>query len=304
MEIWFGTLVWLTWLLLSLTIVFGATLIFMFFHFWKFKKAKAMKTVEVVKKKGIPFYYKKNTLSSSEANNSIFSSKMKILFLKFSLLFDGKELNPVDNKLSAKQQKHSEKIQTKKSKIATLQNHIITLQTKPNPDKMSLEEKIIFFLNSDSHFKNEFLKSNLAPSTTESEIKDNLRKFPEEVARFNFLFKLLNEGFDLNRINFELPVKMGSKTVFVDITIHDDTNNHTTENAVCFIEMKKSSTTDLTEATKQLHSYLSATPNIKYGIVSNSKTDKFFVKKTELDKISFVKTENFLSNVKEESQGS
>lgn len=299
---WFETINWLTWLLFSLAIVLITVLVFMYFRFWRFKKAKKMKTVEVVKKKGVPFYYKKNTLSSSETDSSIFTLKIKIKFLKLSLLFAGKEFVQT-KKMTPKQQKHSEKIQTKKSKISTYENHILTLQTKPNPDKMTLEGKIFFFMNSDTHFKNQFSKSNLKDSSTELEIKNNLKNFPEENARFSFLFKLLNDGFDLKHINFELPVKMGSKTVFVDITIHDTQNTHTTENAICFIEMKKTSTTDLTEATKQLHSYLSASPNIKYGIASNFKTDNFFVKKVELDKISFVKTEDFLSNVKEESQG-
>src|SRR5260370_330749 len=86
---------------------------------------------------------------------------------------------------------------------------------------------------------------------------------PEEYVRQNIERRLVLElDYNAEQIAVEFPIKIGSRSVRVDLAIFPEGREHTQDNACIFIECKKDSTppSSKKDGVAQLKSYMSACP--------------------------------------------
>src|SRR2546425_785012 len=98
---------------------------------------------------------------------------------------------------------------------------------------------------------------------------------PEEYVRQNIERRLVLElDYLPDQIAVEFPIKIGSKSVRVDLAIFPEDKEHTQDNAFIFIECKKDSTppSSQKDGVAQLKSYMSACPNVEWGLWTNGRS--------------------------------
>lgn len=99
-----------------------------------------------------------------------------------------------------------------------------------------------------------------------------VRDTPEEYVRQNIERALVKQyRYNPNDCRPEYSIKMGSAKPRVDIVIFEPGAKQVQENARILIETKKAGTnlTSKKDGIGQLHSYMSACPNVKYGMWTN-----------------------------------
>ncbi len=95
---------------------------------------------------------------------------------------------------------------------------------------------------------------------------------PEEYVRQNIAMSLVLEyGYDRSQIAVEFPIKIGSKTLRVDLAVFPSHVPHQQENIAIIVETKKQGTKpeDKIHGVEQLKSYMSACANCSYGMWTN-----------------------------------
>jgi len=106
-------------------------------------------------------------------------------------------------------------------------------------------------------------------------IDQKIRKdTPEEYVRQNIERRLVLElGYLPEQIEVEYPIKLGSKTVRVDLAIFRQEDQHNQENVWILIECKKDSVTPSArkDGIEQLRSYMAACDNSEWGMWTNGK---------------------------------
>jgi len=112
---------------------------------------------------------------------------------------------------------------------------------------------------------------------------------PEEHVRQRMARSLVEEyGYEKIDIDIEKSIVMGTAKKRADIIIYEAGTSHTLENAIIIVEAKKDTIkpTHKDSGVDQLHSYLSATPNTKYGLWVGSEI-RAFEKNSVNQKITF-----------------
>lgn len=97
---------------------------------------------------------------------------------------------------------------------------------------------------------------------------------PEEYVRQNIERRLVLElGYSREQIEVEFPLKIGSARTRVDLAVFPEKADHTAENVWMIIECKKDSVepSSKAEGTDQLKSYMSAWPNVEWGMWTNGR---------------------------------
>lgn len=92
---------------------------------------------------------------------------------------------------------------------------------------------------------------------------------PEEHVRQRMARSLVEEyGYSKSDIELEFKIVLGSSSKRADIVVFSAGSNHTAENIVIIVEAKKDSIkpTNKDNGIEQLKSYLSASPNCRYGL--------------------------------------
>lgn len=97
---------------------------------------------------------------------------------------------------------------------------------------------------------------------------------PEEYVRQNIERRLVLElDYKPEQVAVEFPIKLGSKTVRVDLVIFPEGDSHNQDNAFILIECKRDSVEPSAkkDGVDQLKSYMSACPNAEWGMWTNGK---------------------------------
>lgn len=95
---------------------------------------------------------------------------------------------------------------------------------------------------------------------------------PEEYVRQEIAKSLVREyGYEKAEISVEFTLRLGSRKPRADLVIFDEGDPHDQDRARVIIECKsqKIKSTDRKEGVGQLHSYMSACPNVAYGMWTN-----------------------------------
>ena len=111
------------------------------------------------------------------------------------------------------------------------------------------------------------------------------QEVPEEYVRQEIAKSLVREyGYPRAKIRAEFTISMGSRRPRVDLALFDDTDNHTQGNATLLVECKAPSVkhSSRKDGVGQLQSYMSACPNVTYGMWTNS-LERFCYRKTSED---------------------
>ena len=98
---------------------------------------------------------------------------------------------------------------------------------------------------------------------------------PEEYVRQNIERRLVLElDYLPEQIAVEFPIKIGSQRVRVDLAIFPEGKEHIQDNAFIFIECKKDSIppSSKKDGVDQLKSYMSACPNVEWGMWTNGRS--------------------------------
>lgn len=98
---------------------------------------------------------------------------------------------------------------------------------------------------------------------------------PEEYVRQNIERRLVLElDYLPEQIAVEFPIKIGSRSVRVDLAIFPQGTQHTQDNAFIFIECKKDSTppSSQKDGVDQLKSYMAASSNAQWGMWTNGRS--------------------------------
>ena len=106
---------------------------------------------------------------------------------------------------------------------------------------------------------------------------------PEEYVRQEIAKSLVREyGYPKKNIAVEFTLKLGSRKPRADLVIFEDGSNHEQENAYIIVECKeqKVKSNDRKEGVGQLQSYMSACPNVVYGMWTNG-LERFCFRKVE-----------------------
>jgi type I restriction enzyme M protein len=112
---------------------------------------------------------------------------------------------------------------------------------------------------------------------------------PEENVRQRMARSLVDEyGYDKNDLDIEISVRVGRSKKRVDIAIYEPNSNHDTQNIIGIVEAKPESVkpNHPDAGVDQLHSYLAATINSKFGLWVGSEV-LAFVKRASRDRIVF-----------------
>ena len=92
---------------------------------------------------------------------------------------------------------------------------------------------------------------------------------PEEYVRQEIAKSLVREyGFQKNEIAVEFTLRLGSRRPRADLVIFDDGDPHAQDRARVIIECKSDKTKAAArkDGVGQLHSYMAACPNVRYGM--------------------------------------
>jgi len=95
---------------------------------------------------------------------------------------------------------------------------------------------------------------------------------PEEYVRQEIAKSLVREyGYEKAEISVEFTLRLGSRKPRADLAIFDEGDAHVQDRARTVVECKsqKVKSTDRKEGVAQLHSYMSACPNVIYGMWTN-----------------------------------
>ena len=113
---------------------------------------------------------------------------------------------------------------------------------------------------------------------------------PEEYVRQEIAKSLVREyGYEKAEISVEFTLRLGSKKPRADLVIFDEGDPHDQDRARVIIECKsqKIKSTDRKEGVGQLQSYMSACPNVAYGMWTNG-VERFCYRRVDTDgKIAF-----------------
>ena len=97
---------------------------------------------------------------------------------------------------------------------------------------------------------------------------------PEEYVRQNIERRLVLElDYEPKQIAVEFPIKIGSKRVRVDLAIFPEDAEHTQDNVHIIVECKRESVqpSSKRDGVDQLKSYMSACPNVEWGMWTNGR---------------------------------
>ncbi len=95
---------------------------------------------------------------------------------------------------------------------------------------------------------------------------------PEEYVRQEIAKSLVREyGYAKNDISIEFGLRLGSRRPRADLVVFDHNDTHTQDHAQVIVECKaqKTKSTARKDGVGQLHSYMSACPNVHYGMWTN-----------------------------------
>lgn len=113
---------------------------------------------------------------------------------------------------------------------------------------------------------------------------------PEEYVRQEIAKSLVREyGYEKAEISVEFTLRLGSRKPRADLVIFDEGDPHDQDRARVIIECKsqKIKSTDRKEGVGQLQSYMSACPNVAYGMWTNG-VERFCYRRVDTDgKIAF-----------------
>lgn len=113
---------------------------------------------------------------------------------------------------------------------------------------------------------------------------------PEEYVRQEIAKSLVREyGYEKVEISVECTLRLGSRKPRADLVIFDEGDPHDQDRARVIIECKsqKIKSTDRKEGVGQLQSYMSACPNVAYGMWTNG-VERFCYRRVDTDgKIAF-----------------
>lgn len=113
---------------------------------------------------------------------------------------------------------------------------------------------------------------------------------PEEYVRQEIAKSLVREyGYEKAEISVEFTLRLGSKKPRADLVIFDEGDPHDQDGARVIIECKsqKIKSTDRKEGVGQLQSYMSACPNVAYGMWTNG-VERFCYRRVDTNgKIAF-----------------
>lgn len=113
---------------------------------------------------------------------------------------------------------------------------------------------------------------------------------PEEYVRQEIAKSLVREyGYEKVEISVEFTLRLGSRKPRADLVIFDEGDPHDQDRARVIIECKsqKIKSTDRKEGVGQLQSYMSACPNVAYGMWTNG-VERFCYRRVDTDgKIAF-----------------
>lgn len=110
---------------------------------------------------------------------------------------------------------------------------------------------------------------------------------PEEYVRQEISKSLVREyGYPKSDIEVEFVLKLGSRKPRADLVVFLSEKDHTQNNAYVVIECKEQrvKSADRKEGVGQLQSYMSACPNVMYGMWTNG-VERFCYRKTDVDGI-------------------
>lgn len=102
---------------------------------------------------------------------------------------------------------------------------------------------------------------------------------PEEYVRQNIERRLALElDYDLGQIAVEFPIKIGSKRVRVDLAVFPAGAEHIQDNIYIIVECKRESVlpSNKRDGIEQLKSYMSACPNVEWGMWTNGRYKDVF----------------------------
>jgi type I restriction enzyme M protein len=113
---------------------------------------------------------------------------------------------------------------------------------------------------------------------------------PEEYVRQEIAKSLVREyGYEKGEISVEFTLRLGSRKPRADLVIFDESDPHDQDRARVIIECKsqKIKSTDRKEGVGQLQSYMSACPNVTYGMWTNG-VERFCYRRVDTNgKIAF-----------------
>ena len=108
---------------------------------------------------------------------------------------------------------------------------------------------------------------------------------PEEYVRQEIAKSLVREyGFQKNEIGVEFTLRLGSRRPRADLVIFDEGDPHAQDRARVIIECKsdKTKATARKDGVGQLHSYMAACPNVRYGMWTNG-VERFCYRRANKD---------------------
>ena len=108
---------------------------------------------------------------------------------------------------------------------------------------------------------------------------------PEEYVRQEIAKSLVREyGFQKNAIGVEFTLRLGSRKPRADLVIFDEGHPHAQDRARVIIECKSAKTkaTARKDGVEQLHSYMAACPNVRYGMWTNG-VERFCYRRAHKD---------------------
>lgn len=108
---------------------------------------------------------------------------------------------------------------------------------------------------------------------------------PEEYVRQEIAKSLVREyGYEKAEISVEFTLRLGSSKPRADLIVFDEGDVHAQDRARVIIECKsqKIKSTDRKEGVGQLQSYMSACPNVAYGMWTNG-VERFCYRRVDTD---------------------
>ena len=111
------------------------------------------------------------------------------------------------------------------------------------------------------------------------------KETPEEYVRQEIAKSLVREyGYQKDEIGVEFGLRLGSRRPRADLVIFDEGDPHAQERARVIIECKseKTKATARKDGVGQLHSYMSACPNVLYGMWTNG-VERFCYRRVDKD---------------------
>lgn len=113
---------------------------------------------------------------------------------------------------------------------------------------------------------------------------------PEEYVRQNIERRLVLElDYAPEQIAVEFPIKIGSNRVRVDLAVFPEGLSHSQENASLLVECKKDTVlpSGKRDGVEQLRSYMTACPNVEWGLWTNGRSKAVCRKVTEGRRITW-----------------